>query len=297
MKQKQRMTLLGVVAVALILAACDSDSGNNSLESEEDSSSSIEFSSSSEQINSSSVVKYSSSSVGILSSSYIVSSSSAKLQSSSSIPLSSSVVESSSASSIEYGSLTYGEKTYKTVVIGTQTWMAENLNYADSVAMPNLKGNSWCYNNSVESCAKYGRLYTWTASMNIASSYQSTIASAVISAPHQGACPAGWHIPMDAEWTTLENYVGGSDVAGTKLKSTSGWLDDGNGTDAYGFSALPTGNYYGSDFDIGSYDRWWTAEEECSTSAYDRYMYYGYTGVKTSLNGKTFGRSLRCLKD
>ena len=297
MKQKQRIAFFGVVAVALILAACDSDSGNNSLESEEDSSSSIEFSSSSEQINSSSVVKYSSSSVGILSSSYIVSSSSAKLQSSSSIPLSSSVVESSSASSIEYGSLTYGEKTYKTVVIGTQTWMAENLNYADSVAMPNLKGNSWCYNNSVESCAKYGRLYTWTASMNIASSYQSTIASAVISAPHQGACPAGWHIPTDAEWTTLENYVGGSDVAGTKLKSTSGWLDDGNGTDAYGFSALPTGNYYGSDFDIGSYDRWWTAEEECSTSAYDRYMYYGYTGVKTSLNGKTFGRSLRCLKD
>ncbi len=319
MKQKQWIALFGMVAVALILAACDGDSGNNGVETEVDSSSSVEISSSGGQINSSSVVKSSSSSVGASSTSLIVSSSSAKSQSSSSVPLSSPVVKSSSSSvevssssvvvlsssakvqssssSIEYGSFIYGGQTYRTVTIGTQTWMAENLNYADSTAMPNLKGNSWCYNNSVESCAKYGRLYTWTASMNIASSYQSTIASAVISAPHQGACPAGWHIPMDAEWTTLENYVGGSDVAGTKLKSTSGWLDDGNGTDAYGFSALPTGNYYGSDFDIGSYDRWWTAEEECSTSAYDRYMYYGYTGVKTSLNGKTFGRSLRCLKD
>ena len=107
--------------------------------------------------------------------------------------------------------------------------------------MPNLKGNSWCYENSADSCAKYGRLYTWTAAMNIDSSYQWASATAVIFTPQQGACPAGWHIPKNAEWTTLENAVGGSIVAGTELKSVSGWYLSGNGTDAYGFSALPAG--------------------------------------------------------
>jgi uncharacterized protein (TIGR02145 family) len=120
--------------------------------------------------------------------------------------------------------------------------MAKNLNYADSTAMPNLKGNSWCYDNSADNCSKYGRLYTWTAAMNIASSYQDAEASAVISSTHQGACPAGWHIPTYAEWTMLENAVGGEEVAGTVLKSTSGWNEGGNGTDVYGFSALPAGN-------------------------------------------------------
>src|SRR5574344_2402265 len=125
------------------------------------------------------------------------------------------------------------------MTIGTQTWMAQNLNYADSAALPNLEGNSWCYGNSADSCAKYGRLYTWTGAMNIDRSYQSASAAAVLSSPHQGACPTGWHIPTSAEWTTLENAVGGSSTAGTKLKSTSGWSNSGNGTDTYGFSALP----------------------------------------------------------
>ena len=309
-----------MVAVALIFAACGSDSGNNSTEPEGDSSSSVEISSSGGQINSSSVVKSSSSSVGASSTSLIVSSSSAKSQSSSSVPLSSSVVKSSSSSvkvssssvvvlsssakvessssSIEYGSFIYGGQTYRTVTIGTQTWMAENLNYADSTAMPNLKGNSWCYGNIADSCTKYGRLYTWTGAMNIASSYQSALAAAVISPPHQGVCPTGWHIPTDAEWTTLKNYVGGSSTAGTYLKATSEWYDDGNGTDTYGFSALPGGLYYGSAFRyVDYYGYWWTATEFSSTSAYIRYMGYDITGVDTSLNDKTYGRSLRCLKD
>ena len=172
--------------------------------------------------------------------------------------------------------------------------MAENLNYADSVSMTNLKGNSWCYENSADSCAKYGRLYTWTGAMNIASSYQSATASAVVSSPHQGVCPSGWHVPTSAEWTTLETaVVVGSSTAGTVLMST-----DNNGTDAYGFSALLGGNYYGSDFyGVGDYGYWWTATEYSSTSAYRRVMYYYYTGVYTDSHLKAYGRSLRCLKD
>lgn len=253
-----------MVVVALIFGACGGDSGNNSSETEGDSSSSIEFSSSSRQLSSSSTAK------------------------------------SLSSSSIEYGTLLdrRDNQTYKTVVIGTQTWMAENLNYADSVSTTNLKGNSWCYNNSADSCAKYGRLYTWTGAMNIAISYQSASASTVVSTPQQGVCPTGWHIPTDAEWTTLENAGGDSSTAGTVLKSTSGWYNDGNGTDRYGFSALPGGYYSGSEFgSVGYNGFWWTATEYSFSSAYRRYMSYNYTDVGTYSLSKMHGRSLRCLKD
>src|SRR5574344_676141 len=154
-----------------------------------------------------------------------------------------------SSSSVAVCTNTYGTNTvtdcrdgqvYKTVTIGTQTWMAQNLNYADSAALPNLEGNSWCYGNSADSCAKYGRLYTWTGAMNIDRSYQSASAAAVVSAPHQGACPMGWHIPTNAEWTILEDAVGGSSTAGTYLKATSGWKSYSgiSNLDSYGFSAL-----------------------------------------------------------
>lgn len=328
MKQKQRIAFFGMVAVALILAACDGDRGNNSTETEGDSSSSAEIYSSSGQINSSSVVKSSSSSVPLSSStansssssvkgsssSAVVLSSSAKVQSSSSVPLSSSVVklssssvplsssstiEFSSSSSIKYGTFIYGGQTYKTVTIGTQTWMAENLNYADSTAMPNLKGNSWCYRNSADNCAKYGRLYTWTAAMNIDSSYQSTKASAMISTLQQGVCPTGWHIPTNEEWKMLENAVGGRGVAGMKLKSTSGWFSNGNGTDSYGFSARSAGfrTNDGDFYNVNNYGYWWTATEYGSLYAFYRNVIYNDTRVLMDTSTKTTGRSLRCLKD
>ena len=254
MKQKQRIALLGIAAVALIFAACDGDSGNNSTETEGNSSSSAGIYSSGGQGNSSPVVS---------------------------------------------GTMTDPRdgQSYKTVTIGTQTWMAENLNYADSAAMPNLKGNSWCYENSADSCAKYGRLYTWTGAMNIAGSYQSASATAVISAPQQGACPAGWHIPTDAEWTTLETAVGGA--AGTKLKSTSGWSSSGNGTDAYGFSALPAGSRddSGSFGDVGYDTFFWSASEYDTDDAYYRYLSYYYAYMSTGYYNKTFAFSVRCVQD
>ena len=173
--------------------------------------------------------------------------------------------------------------------------MAENLNYAVD--------SSWCYENSADSCAKYGRLYTWTGAMNIDSSYQSVSAAAVISTPHQGVCPAGWHIPTDAEWTTLENAVGGSDTAGTKLKSTSGWNDDGdesgNGTDAYDFSALPAGSHYGygNFILVGYHADFWSATEYDTDRAYRRHLYYFSADMGTNSDNKYYAFSVRCLKD
>ena len=252
MKQKQRIALFGMVAVALILVACDGDSGNNGVETEVDSSSSGDI---------------------FWSSSVAVSSSSEK------------IVWNYLNPDINYGEMTdtRDNQTYKTAVIGMQTWMAENLNYAVN--------GSWCYDNAVSNCNLYGRLYTWIAVMGVASTYNSAILGDSVN--HQGICPDGWHVPRSSEWTTLENYV-----AGTALKSTSGWLNGGNGTDAYGFSALPGGNYGGSDFYyVGNYGYWWTAAEYSSTYAYGRYMDYDNADVGTGYYGKTCGRSLRCLKD
>ena len=178
-----------------------------------------------------------------------------------------------------YGSVAYGGKTYKTIKIGNLTWFAENLNY-------DVDG-SVCYANNTSNCATYGRLYNWNAAMT--------------------ACPTGWHLPSDAEWTQLENAVGGSSTAGRKLKSQSGWYScgpAGSGNsyvceDAYGFAALPAG--YGlSDggfiFDgYGGY--WWSATEYGADGAFCRGMddlneyVYGYDNYKTSL------LSVRCVQD
>lgn len=304
MKQKQRLVLPGIAAVALIFAACGGDSGNNGSGTEGDSSSSAEGSSSSVQLSaSSSSSDLSSSTAGFSSSSFALSSSSVKV-------LSSSSTGSSSSSLTDLCTNTYGtntvkdcrdSRTYKTVVIGTQTWMAENLNYADSSALSDLKGDSWCYGNSADSCAKYGHLYTWASVMGVTSTYNSEILGDSVN--HRGICPYGWHVPRSSEWSSLENYAGDSNSVGTYLKAKSGWYSDayhdGNGTDAYGFSALPGGYSTGSgNFErVGLNGHWWTATESKATIAYYRNMDYGSTGVSADYYFKDEGRSLRCLKD
>jgi len=193
---------------------------------------------------------------------------------------------------ITYGTLSDSRdgQVYYTVVIGTQTWMAENLNYAVD--------SSWCYNNSADSCVKYGRLYQWASAMALPAAYnEATWGGSDVN--HQGACPAGWHLPTNAEWIILGNAVGGEDVAGTALKSTSGWYDDGNGTDTYGFSALPAGYRYSSgDFhDVGGYAYFWGAAGDGTGLACYRYLNYGYEHVAPSNYGKDDAFSVRCLKN
>ena len=200
---------------------------------------------------------------------------------------------------IVYGSLTDERdlKTYKTVVIGTQIWMAENLNYSDTINYPGMIGQNWCSNNDLDSCAKYGRLYTWVAAMDSAGTFSANgkdcgrYGTCSPTYPVRGICPEGWHLPDTTEWKTLFKAVGGRIDAGKVLKSQSGWYRNGNGTDAYGFSALPAGfsqSGYGANF--------WSATEYGSYDAYR--MGLGYYDDADLYNYDRYaGFSVRCLQD
>jgi uncharacterized protein (TIGR02145 family) len=212
------------------------------------------------------------------------------------------VMESSSSSSssilVTIGTFTDARdsKAYKSVKIGEQVWMAENLNY-------NATG-SRCYDNNTANCTTYGRLYNWATAMALPSnsnpSCNSNSCSSQINAKHKGICPTGWHIPSNAEWTTLTDYVEAQKsctyCAGEYLKSTDGWRDNGNGTDAYGFSALPGG--FGGFGDVGEGGNWWSATEYNASLAWSSYMYYLDAGVYRDGNyykGSFF--SVRCVQD
>ena len=175
---------------------------------------------------------------------------------------------------ISYGSLTDSrdEQAYKTVVIGTQTWMAQNLNYKPTTA----PDSSWCSHDSASYCAIYGRLYDYATALTV--------------------CPTGWHLPDTTEWNTLEAYVGGT--AGTKLKANSNLWSTNMGADNYGFSALPSGSYYSGAFgDVGLSVYFWTATASGSFDAWYRYMYCYGTDVYNGVDYHPAGLSVRCLKD
>ncbi|MDR0330371.1 MAG: fibrobacter succinogenes major paralogous domain-containing protein [Chitinispirillales bacterium] len=177
-------------------------------------------------------------------------------------------------------------KVYRTVKIGRFVWMAENLNYKT--------GNSWCYGNEGFNCGQYGRLYSWNAA--------------------KSACPGGWHLPNRPEWKDLMDAVGGVSefykdatyryfVAGEKLKSKSGWNAyqgaSGNGTDDFGFSALPGGcrhHYSGGSFhDVGGFGYWWGAAESWD-GAYIWDMCERQSSVHERTSRKSHGYSVRCVK-
>jgi uncharacterized protein (TIGR02145 family) len=120
-----------------------------------------------------------------------------------------------------------------------------------------------------------------------------------ISAKHKGICPSGWHIPSDADWDALMTTVGGSSTAGKKLKAASGWNSSGNGTNEYGFSALP-GGYGNSDGSFSSVDKfgyWWSSSEYSDGTAYIRDMGYDYENIFRSGTSKDRMYSVRCVKD
>jgi len=161
-------------------------------------------------------------------------------------------------------------KKYRSVKIGGKAWMAQNLNYQT--------GNSWCYDGDNSNCEKYGRLYDWNTAKT--------------------ACPKGWHLPTREEWSVLEAEAGGN-VAGKMLKSASGWENNGNGTDSYGFSALPGGaRLSNGDFDgAGEFGRWWTAPENGSSYAYYWELIYNGDNVYDFSGSKSYAYSVRCVQD
>jgi uncharacterized protein (TIGR02145 family) len=190
-----------------------------------------------------------------------------------------------------YGSpVTYEGETYQTVVIGTQTWFAKNLNYNPGT------GNSACYD-----CTAYGRLYDWSTAMGFESSCNSSYCSSQIQSKHRGICPSGWHIPNNDDWNVLMDNVGGSSTAGKHLKSKSGWnpYSGIENLDTYGFSALPGGYSYsdGSFDNVGDYGFWWSASEYNSEVADYRYMYYNYDYAYWLNNNKGRLFSVRCVQD
>jgi len=162
-----------------------------------------------------------------------------------------------------------GQK-YKIVKIGEQIWMAENLNY-------NVPGSTCFFDNSY--CPKYGRLYNWKTALKV--------------------CPSGWHLPSDGEWQILMNFAGanGEGTART-LKASSGWYDNRNGTDAFGFSALPGGQvgFYGGSFNSNIYGYWWSSSEYNANNAYNWSIFYASDVAYGDKSDKSDFLSVRCLK-
>jgi uncharacterized protein (TIGR02145 family) len=185
----------------------------------------------------------------------------------------------------DVSSITYGGQTYKTIKMPDgKVWFAENLNY-------NAEGSK-CYDNKTSNCNKYGRLYSWATAKK--------------------ACPSGWHLPSHTEWSNLEKAVGGKhgiveaegynisfSTAGGIFKSKIGWHDDGNGTDDYGFAALPggSGNSDGNFNNAVSNGIWWSSTEDTVTNAYYLLISYKNMGAYWGSNDKTGLYSVRCVKN
>ena len=201
---------------------------------------------------------------------------------------------------------------YETVQIGEQCWFAENLratNYEDGFPIPESlsdtdwastilgatavygEGSSSCQDDSPDgnacdeewSITQFGRLYNWYS----------------VNDP-RGLCPSGWHVPSDNEWTSMIDNVGGETVAGENLKSEYGWWSGGNGSDFYGFSALPSGlrGETSGNFALAGVNAvWWTSTPRGSEDAWDRVLDSSSDDVLRQYGGRGYGMAIRCLKD
>ncbi len=213
------------------------------------------------------------------------------------------------AANVHNPNLTYGSMTdqegnvYKTIVIGTQEWMAENLNTSvyrngdaiptnlDNTAWQNTTSGAWAYyNNDPSYACPYGKMYNWYTCVD-----------------NRQLCPVGWHVPSYAEWTILESYLGGQSVAGGKMKSTGTiesltglWNAPNTGaTNSSGFSALPGGYliWNGSQNNIGGSGYWWSSTEVGSDYAWWSTMDSGDDNLGSDFFNKNDGHSIRCLRD
>jgi len=197
---------------------------------------------------------------------------------------------------------------YQTVTIGNQVWMAENLRYLPGVAGPGTASVTtpcyyvYGYDGTDVNAAKatsnytnYGVLYNWPAAM--AGSASSTTNPSGV----RGVCPAGWHLPSDAEWTQLTDYLGGLSIAGGKIKEsgTTHWASPNTGaTNEAGFTALPGGFRSSSNnfADTGKYGYWWSATENDANKAWLLYLYFDIKAYRDNYT-KELGFSVRCIKD
>ncbi|MCP4176259.1 MAG: PKD domain-containing protein [bacterium] len=211
-----------------------------------------------------------------------------------------------------YGNVTDVDgNTYPTVKIGNQIWMAENLRasrYSNGTAIPQVTNNtSWVnlgdnntdkaycyYNNNANYASAYGALYSWAAASNGVSG--SGNPSGI-----QGVCPTGWHLPSDAEWTELTDYLGGESLAGDKMKEagTTHWTSPNNGTNSSGFTAVssPIRRTKGTFSDGGDHVYWWSATDNNGTTNNHSRMLNNSLGFGNYAHWKSYGFSVRCLKN
>jgi len=194
------------------------------------------------------------------------------------------------------------ENIYNTVIIGTQTWMKENLKttkFNDSASIPFVTEDSawialttlgYCwYNNDIDNKSTYGALYNWYAVSRTTNG-------------DKNICPSGWHVPTDDEWITFNDFLGGSAVAGGKLKETgtSHWKDpNSNATNEYGFTALP-GGFRGTDgiyYDLNEWGNWWSSTPYDDYQAWLRWLNYEDGILGRGYYSEPSGISVRCLKD
>lgn len=196
------------------------------------------------------------------------------------------------------------DSTFKTIQIGSQEWMAENLDVihfrnGDTIFEANSYEEweqatikaipAWCYyNNDPENGKKYGKLYNWWA----------------VSDP-RGLAPEGWHIPSDEEWIELAEYLGGIDIAGAKMKSETGWKDNGNGNNQSGFSGLPGGyrsherpGFLGGPFyEEGLSAHFWSTTRYLVDNVWSRNLSSQNSNLGKKSYVRTAGLSVRCIKD
>ena len=212
-----------------------------------------------------------------------------------------------------YGTLTDERdgQVYKTVKIGVQWWMAENLNYAYRNGTRLLDSTSFCLRDSVHYCEEYGRLYMWSAAMDSIAWFSTNGRGCGCwkhcspTYPVRGMCPKGWHVPKAEELYLLVRVIGGDSLAGKLLKSTSGWADGGNGVDAYGFSAKPSGfrSVYGSYSYPGKNAFFLTSSDYPLPSTvvdnyvYDLVLYHDRDDAERNDNARDDAMSVRCVKD
>lgn len=182
-------------------------------------------------------------------------------------------------------------KTYNYSLIGNQVWTTENLEtkkyrngdqipqVQDATQWASLTTGAWCY---YDNDPTKGILYNWHA----------------INDP-RGLAPAGWHIPSDNEWTVLSDYLGGIDLAGKKMKSTTGWINNANGTNESGFSGYPNGGRWdgGSFVNYGGFGFWWSSTYSGFNCAKSRRLNYNGDNVSSGSLTTDKGLSVRCIKD
>ena len=195
------------------------------------------------------------------------------------------------------------------VTIGTQVWATVNLDvttYSDGTVIPQvtdpttwtaLTTGAWCYyNNDSANGAIYGKLYNWYAVAGIWNEASKTDATL-----RKKLAPTGWHVPSDAEWTTLTTFLGGETFAGGKMKATTLWNSPNtNATNSSGFTGLPGGYIYyydGAFNDIGRINNWWSSSEASTTNARVLGLGYSYGDAIRYNDNKRNGFSVRCLRD